>query len=282
MGVTPSTAFKASVTCMALLAAAHAASAQPALQAQYATYAAGLHVAEVTAGFSLSRDAYRLNLSYHTTGMVSLFYSGHQESSVVGAWSGGSARPMRFLGEGLWRGRQRITDIGYDDGHPVVRQMVPLNDEEREPVPEALQIGSIDTLSALMDLIRVVAATGRCEVSVRTYDGRRATEIAARTAGVEDLTPLRDSPFGGTALRCDFQGRMLAGFLFSDNREREGRPLHGSAWIAKVVPNAPPVPVRMSFETRWFGDATMYLTSVKPVPGLAMTGRTEEPTPQPR
>jgi Protein of unknown function (DUF3108) len=174
------------------------------------------------------------------------------------------AEPSRFVGEGWWRGIDRRVDIEYKDGKPIIRRLIPANDSEREPVPDALQANTIDTLSALAEMIRVVDATGRCETAARTYDGRRAWEIEARTVGEESLEPADRSSFAGKALRCDFSGRMLAGFWLGDDRERDRQPLHGTAWLAPVASGGPRLPVRMSFETRWFGDATMYLTGVGP------------------
>lgn len=244
------------------LAAMPATAASGEVHAAYATYAAGLDIAEVEAGFGLGPWSYQVRLAYHTTGLAGLFYRGHQFNEVNGSWLANEPAPRKFAGEGVWRGEPRVAEINYVGGKPTVSALVPPNEAEREPVPESLQANSIDTLSALADLIRHVADTGRCETVVRTYDGRRATEIAARTVGEETLDPSSRSSFSGRALRCDFTGRMLAGFKFQDDRTADSRPLHGSAWLAQVVPDAPPLPVRMTFETRWFGDATMYLRSV--------------------
>lgn len=234
------------------------------LHATYETYAAGLEVADVDAGFSIGRWTYQMSLAYHTTGMVGFFYRGHQLATVTGNWHDMNPSPSRFSGAGVWRGEPRLADIEYEQGKPLIRQLQPPNEKEREPVPEALQANSIDTLSALADLMHLVAATGRCELTVHTYDGRRAVEIAAHTVGEETLEPTERSSFSGKALRCDFAGHLLAGFQFGDDHTKESRPLHGSAWLAAVVPGAPPLPVRMTFETRWFGDATMYLTGAGP------------------
>jgi hypothetical protein len=65
---------------------------------------------------------------------------------------------------------------------------------------------------------------------------------------------------------------MLAGFKFDDDRARDGKPMHGSAWLAPVVAGSSPLPVRMTFETRWFGDAVMYLTGIGPGTGLKIAG----------
>jgi hypothetical protein len=227
-----------------------------------------MHVAEVDSGFSFGPWNYQMNLGYHTTGMVGFFFRGHQFDTVTGAWHGGHAAPQAFVGRGEWRGEQRLAEIDYLHGTPTIRQLVPPNVQEREPVPDSLQANSIDTLSALAELMHVVKTTGRCETTVRTYDGRRAVEIEAHTVGDEILPSTPRSSFAGRALRCDFSGRMLAGFKFDDDREHDSKPMHGSAWLAAIVPGAPPLPVRMAFETRWFGDATMYLTGIGPASDL--------------
>jgi hypothetical protein len=247
--------------------------APSALHASYQTYAAGLHVAEVETGFSFGPWNYQMNLEYHTTGMAGFFFRGHQFDYVTGSWRGGRATPSKFVGEGEWRGQERLAQIDYLQGRPSIRQLVPPNANEREPVPDTLQSNTIDTLSALAELIHVVRGTGRCETAVRTYDGRRAVEIEARTVGEETLESTARSSFAGKALRCDFSGHMLAGFKFGEDRERESKPMHGSAWLAPVVAGGPPLPVRMVFETRWFGDATMYLTGVGPASDLRLARR---------
>jgi hypothetical protein len=241
---------------------AQPASVPSAMQLRYETYAAGIPVAQVESGFRFGPWTYQMTLGYHTTGLVGFLFRGHQLDQVDGGWNGRLAAPSLFVGRGEWRGVNRLAEIEYRQGSPVVRALVPPNTDEREPVPEALQAGSIDTLSALAELIHVVADTGRCETAVRTYDGRRAVEIEAHTVGEEVLEATSRSSFAGKALHCDFSGRMLSGFKFGDDRERDGRPMHGSAWLAPVMPGGRPLPVRMTFETRWFGDAVMYLTGV--------------------
>jgi len=119
----------------------------------------------------------------------------------------------------------------------------------------------MDTLSALAQLMRRVERDRTCGTSVHTYDGRRILEVAARTGGMERLEPTGRSTFSGPALRCDFEGRVVAGFLLGDNDPEHRRPLHGSAWLAPLAHEGPVVPVRIAFQTRWFGPATMYLTA---------------------
>lgn len=234
------------------------------VHAEFATYAAGLHIADVEAGFGFGPWSYQMQLAFHTTGLVGFFLRGHQWTTVTGSWDDTQPAPHEFLGDGEWRGQRRITLIDYEQGVPEIRTLVPPDEAERQKVPPALQVKTVDTLSAVAQLMRNVGASGRCEGTVRTYDGRRVMEIAAHTVGSEILAPTERSMFSGTTLRCDFEGHMLAGFLIGDTDEADRRPLHGSVWLAQVVPGAPPMPVRMTFQTRWFGDATMYLTKAAP------------------
>ncbi len=260
------------LSMLAVPCAALGQSPPASLHVSYATYAAGLRVAEVDAGFGLGPYTYQMNLAYQTTGFVGLVNRGHQLSTVSGTWHGADPVPSRFFGEGVWRGQRRVADIDYAHGLPSVRQLVPPNEVEREQVPNSLRENAIDTLSALVELIRNVGQSGRCETSVRTFDGRRATEIHASTAGEEVLEPTSRSSFVGRALRCDFAGRLLSGFKFGNDHDEDARTMHGSAWLAAAIPSGPPIPVKMTFETRWFGDATMYLIGAGP--GAQLTART--------
>lgn len=236
------------------------------MRTSYDVYAHGVRIAAFDASYAMGEGGYSIAVAYHTTGLAGAVFGGHQLSSAKGLWQGAGISPIHVAGDGYWRGEDRKLSIDYDRGDPVLRELTPPNEPEREPVPPALQARTVDTLSAMMLLVRNVAETGRCDAEVSTFDGRRAVRITARTAGQETLEPTSRSTFAGTATRCDFEGKLLAGVLH-DGREAEAlKPKHGSAWFAATVPGQPPEPVRITFETTWFGDTTMYLTSARQQP----------------
>ena len=250
----------------ALLLGAPAALAQPAppLTLSYTIYAAGLPVVGIEVRSDLTATGYGLALGFRTTGLYGALFRGEVTTDVQGTWRNDGATPLRLNSHGIWRGTPYEAAIDYVDGQPMVRRLEPPNSQERTAVPEARQANTIDTLSAIALLVRRVARTGRCDGAATTYDGRRLTEISATTAGVEDLAPTGRSSFAGPALRCDFSGHQIDGFLFEEDPVKAGRPKRGSAWLAPLTPGGPPMPVRLSFETTWFGDATMYLNAVTP------------------
>ncbi len=244
---------------LTVLLVAGNARAEP-VQASYAAYAAGLNVINMDAAFDVAPARYRVHLVYRTAGAFGALVSGQQDTMVEGRFAEGRAVPQRFYSAGTMRGQQRVTQIDYPAGQPVIRQLIPPADEEREPVSPERQANTIDTISAMAQLVHQVNVTGRCDGRVMTFDGRRLSELASRTVGEEILPATDRSSFAGQALRCTFEGRQLGGFMLDGDREALRRPQLGSAWFASAVPGGPKVPVRVVFHTRWFGEATMYLT----------------------
>ncbi|WP_158742607.1 DUF3108 domain-containing protein [Acidisphaera sp. L21] len=239
----------------------HAASAQPApFTLTYATYVHGLNAMNMEAVVALTAQHYQLQLSYRLTGLVGTLFSGQATSTVDGQFRGNTPVPSRMVSTGVFRGKHRVTAIEWKDGNPVITQLIPPVEEEREPVPVADQAHTIDALSAMAWLFHQVAATGRCDGAFTTFDGRRLSDLRAQTVGEEVLAPTTRSSFQGPALRCDFEGHQTAGFLRDTDQDSLRKPQHGSAWFARVVPGAAPVPVRITFGLRAFGEATIYVT----------------------
>ncbi len=246
--------------CLSAVCHSSGAHAQP-VSAHYAAYAKGLNVLRLDAELAVGPRDYRVRLTYHTAGTVGVLIRAEQDTVAEGAFVGDHPAPRRFYSAGHFRGRPRVTQIDYPRGQPDIRALTPPNEEEREPVAPAEQAGTIDSVSAMAQLVRQVNATGRCEGQSRTYDGRRLAELSARTAGREVLEQTSRSVFAGSALRCDFEGRQLGGFRLDADRTAAQRPRRGTAWFAAVTPGGPMIPVRMQFETDLIGSLTMYLAA---------------------
>ena len=240
------------------------AESETPVRVSYAAYAAGLQIAAVDAAFQLRPETYRVELALRTTGVVGWLIRTQTLTTVDGNWRANRPAPLQFLSQGEMRGQPRLSLIDYRQGQPLVRQLIPPNETEREPVPPELQANSVDSLSAMADLVQVVRRTGGCEGTTRVFDGRRASDVTVRTVGEEIVPPSTRSVFTGPALRCDFVGQMVAGFWLDADRNAGQKPMKGSAWLANSLPGAPSggtkLPVRITFESRWLGDVTLYLT----------------------
>ena len=243
-----------------ILSLATQATAEEPLRLTYRTYAVGMPIADVEGMIGIGRWTYQLTLSFRTIGAARLVFAGHAASSVFGTWQDGRPAPRKYDADGVWRGERRATLIDYDQGIPAIRLLLPPPEADREIVAEGLRSNSSDTLSAVAALVRIVADSGHCESTQRIFDGRRAADMTARTVGPEILPPDTRSSFSGPTLRCDFVSRILAGFRHDEANRTDYRPLRGSAWLAVVAPGHLAIPVRVTLETRWFGEATVYLT----------------------
>ena len=248
--------FMRPVMLLALLAASPAW-AQTELH--YAGYAAGTRLVTVTAVFDLAGPRYQVRTSFRTAGPAAALFPGGGESVVTGRIVAGRPQPDKLFSSGVMRGQTRVTQIEYVNGTPRIRQMQPPNDDGREPVPEARQAQTVDGLSAMADLLRHVMTTGMCDGQVTTYDGRRLSEIEARTGSTDFLPPSSRSSFSGNALRCIVSARFVAGFM-PDTDEQFRKPQVASAWFASITPGGPPVPVRISIPTKFFGEASIFIT----------------------
>lgn len=247
--------------------------------ARYDIHAAGMVVMRAAVLFDLDAPGggYRIVTQVRLTGMAGLLSSGEQVTSTEGRWQGVRPEPLRYRVDGTWRGAPRRIVLDYvAPGLPVLRVLVPPNEAEREPVPPELQRGTIDSLSALAQLTRTVAATGRCDVAAATFDGRRLAEVTAHTQGV-DLLPGRGSAPGREALRCAFESRLVAGRRADQDPAEARRPQPAIAWLAPVAPAPWPLPVRIELPSRWFGTIRIELVTVERAgPGSALQQLAEQ------
>jgi hypothetical protein len=247
--------------CFAPPFAVHRAIAE---QLNYTLHVVGIPVADAALNIDLTEAGYHAALRFHTTGLANLLDSGHLEETVSGGLRNDRPAPQVYTSNGFLHGQNRVVDMTWQDGSPLVTAITPPNATEREDVPAALRAGTVDQVSLIVLLLHLADQTGRCEATARSYDGRDLQSFQVRTLGEEELPPSGQSSFSGRALRCEFTSQTLAGFRFGSGGEQDHRPHHGTIWLGRVVSGGPRLPVRAAVETRWFGDATIYLTSVAP------------------
>ncbi len=259
------------LSTLVLAAAAPAATAQggePAsrtIRLSYAVYGHGFHALDVVVDLRLTRQGYSVRLNNRTVGFLGLMLHTDVTSTATGRFLPRGVQPVRFASTGYSRGAQRDTVLDYVDGNPVVRTLTPV-ETRRDPVDPAQARGSIDTLSAMADMMHQVQQTGRCDGQALVFDGLRLSRVSSATRGQQAVTPDSRSPYAGGALRCDFVSLEIGGFLHNDEEAAMRKPQHGSAWVSPVVRDAPALPVRIMFENPKLGMATMFLTRAEETP----------------
>ena len=240
------------------------------IRLSYVVYGRGFHVLDVVVDVRLTREGYSVRLNNHTAGFLSMMVHTNVTSTATGRFAPAGTqpgvRPVRFESAGYSRGAQRRTVLDYVDGNPVVRVLTPA-EPKRDPIDPAQARGSIDTLSAMADMMQQVQRTGGCDGQALVFDGLRLSRVSSTTAGRQPVAPDGRSPYGGTALRCDFVSLEIGGFLHNEEEAAMRRPQHGSAWVLPIIRDAPALPVRITFENPKLGMATMFLTKAEENPG---------------
>jgi hypothetical protein len=206
-----------------------------------------------------------LRTRIRTTGVAGVFSRGDQVTSAEGAWRGTEPVPARYRVEGTWRGDRREVVMDWPSpDRPVLSVLEPPNEPDREPVPEGLRRNTVDALSALAKLTRIVNRTGRCDAAAAVYDGRRRADYTVQTEGLQVLQP--EGAFGGEALRCAFESRLLAGRRSDRDAEWARKPQPATAWLGRPLPGREAIPVRMEMPSRWFGAIRVVLAGVETLP----------------
>jgi len=252
----------ATIALLLLLPARLHAADTGSFTADYTGYSHGLTVLKLTGSLTLTPGGYAAHVTFHTAGFIGFVVHSDNDSQVQGVFQGSQAAPSLFVGSGNLRGTKRATRIEYKNGNPVVTLLTPPNERERTLVAPQDTLHTIDTLSAAALLVRTVAATGHCDGSTTTFDGRRLSVLTSHTTGEVTLPQTDRSIFAGQALRCDFDGQQTGGFVTNENEDSLRKPRHGTAWLAPILPNAPPVPVRVIFDNKILGEVTLYLTAI--------------------
>ncbi|MDO9711232.1 DUF3108 domain-containing protein [Paracraurococcus lichenis] len=239
-----------------------AAWADPLL-ARYEIRFAGLHVMDVEAELDAGGPRYRILARTKSVGLAGALSRTETVTLAEGAWRGAEPMPLRYRLEGVWRGERREVAMDWlSPGQPSLQRLEPV-EPDREPVPEPLRRGTMDTLSALAKLARAVTLTGRCEGAAAVYDGRRRSDVTAWTEGVQPLQLA--GAFTGESLRCGFESRVLAGVRLDRDAEEVRKPQRATAWLARPLPDRPAIPVRIELPSRWLGTVRVTLTGVTPL-----------------
>jgi hypothetical protein len=247
--------------CLTSTLAFHPAVAE---QLNYALDVVGFPVADASLNIDRTDSKYRASFDFHTRGLANIVDGGRLDETVSGGLNSDRATPQMFASNGYLHGQNRIVDMTWQDGTPEVTQISPPNATERSDVPVALRAGAVDQVSMIVFLLHKVDETGRCDASAHSFDGRDLELFQVRTEGEEDIQATGHSGFSGRALRCAFTSQTLAGFRFGSAGDQDRRLHRGTIWLARVGSGGTRLPVRASVETRWFGDATLYLQSVLP------------------
>ncbi len=269
------------VTLKGLMALAISVSVTGAAAAQrgildYKVYFGGFAAVGLEIDLARARDDYRIGAKLRTLGVVDQFFSWSMQSYSRGRLQGTEARPEAAGHTSDWRGRQRLVDIRYEAGRPVVRRLTPKPEsDDRVPVSADDIPGTVDLASAVLSMTLAAEAGRPCGQRVPVFDGRRRYDLVAERIGVETIRWFGRAGHVRDAVKCRVSMERISGFKKPTDSDEHGdadpsdtERRFALVWLAPAGHGMPPVPIRVEVETRW-GLIVGHLVKVRPAPADA-------------
>lgn len=240
-----------------LLVAAAPSRAEPGpLLLHYEAFAAGLPVVAFDFRLDESGNRYAVDGRIRTVGLFRLFYHVDLRAESRGEMAGEATRPSVHEQVLTTKGKDRVAHLDYPGDGTVKARLVPPEDSGR-PTPSPQQtVDTLDPLSTILAIGRVVADAERCTGRFPVFDGRRRYDIVLSDDGAGQEA----RPEEGRVLRCRAQAVKIAGFSF--DQDYQPHTSNGHVWLASPRAGAPALPVRIDFDGTW-GLVEVRMTKVE-------------------
>lgn len=239
------------------------------LISSYDLYWKGIRVVTADSTLSLTETTFNHQMTWRTRGMLRWFVKGKTNAQSSGAL-GDNFSPLvdTYSSNGKWGKRTFERTVNYDAGGSgtLISITDPWGEEnEREPVPEGLDVGPDPVTLALL-LMKVPTAINNNDnaLTLTSYDGMRS--MAYDITCNETLKPLRKtghSPYRGAAKECIIKARQTGGFSKAPREEGEKDPRenHGMSLLFQKLSNKNLyIPIQGTFTTG-NGTLKLYLTT---------------------
>ncbi len=238
-----------------LLATSAGASQQKSVEIDYEVWAGGLQAMSLETRMLRAQDRYRVDVTVESAGMLGRLFPFKLNARTQGtrqAESRDNPRPEAYEVRSKWRDQDRLVAIDYAAAaRPLVKVDPPAEDDNRDPVPMDQIVGTVDPMSAVLTLLEQTAVLGRCQGEIPVFDGRRRYDMVVRHIGPAEVSETSYSPYAGPAVECRAGMKKIGGF-WHDTKEDEHEYNELRIFLAPILEDVPPVPVRLEAKNDFF------------------------------
>ena len=239
------------------------------LSLRYEVYGSGIHALSASMRLDVRPDRYAAEIAASTRGTIGFLFPWSSLVRSDGAAVRQTLKPRLHELTSTWRGEPRSVFLEYDGtgGFLARRAVPPANGDEREPVGDDVAANTVDSLTAILEIMRRIASGESCNQTVAVFDGRRRFDLVSTEQGLESIPRSSYSAYSGTAMACAIRIQPVAGFWKKRQRRfvagesgSEGQTSFGTLWFAQLPDSALPVPVRLKVNSP-FGDFIGHLAA---------------------
>ncbi len=225
----------------------------------YEAYYAGLNMARLDLQLDLGSASYEVRSRLRMLGIVNRLWPWEMSAYAKGLRHGSRIEPLTSGQWNNWGGKERFIDMRFMNGIPQVVRIKPdSKTDDRPTVPAKERLGSMDAMGAILTLLTHLDGKEECEARIPVFDGRRRYNLIAEADGSERLESNARSPFSGPAIRCILWMEKKGGFKERTDDRKDRYDRRARVWMGRISDGIPPVPVRMTYESR-FGVVNGYL-----------------------
>ncbi|MFA5040225.1 MAG: DUF3108 domain-containing protein [Bdellovibrionales bacterium] len=225
----------------------------PPLLTTYDVYVGGFHFITAQIWFEEQKNAYRVVVKANTRGLWGKFFPWNTVLDARGRINGLRFEPKEYSGHDEWDYKPKVTKLHFRRGGKVIPEFDPPNtDKNREIVTDAQKKGSLDPVTALLQMLANVAVKKSCAIPVPVFDGKRRFDITGRDAGDDYTDSDGYGIYNGKARLCGADFKMISGEWKDRERARFWKKTETEVgrepfqiWLASPAKELPELPVRL-------------------------------------
>ena len=246
--VLPALAFLLHFAAPGAYAAPPIAPAVPSFALTGSAYVGGIHAGDAVLRFDIQDDSYTMRFNAESQGLIRLLFQWGFELEVQGTLTTGQVaglQPAMYQSRRYHRDGHVERHVRFQAG--VAETILPEGaDPYPFPVPSEERRHVLDPASALLSAGLVLAQTGRCDQTIRVFDGKTRSNLILTDRGnrVPQGRPQADSD-PAEARRCAFRSLRVAGF---SERHLRKPAVEGEIWF-RAYGDGLMVPVRLQTPT---------------------------------
>lgn len=239
----------------------------------YEVYAGGIHAVQGRLDMDLRKPGrYDFIMQATTRGFLASMipWKGTFQSH---GWrmKGGKFQPQKHQSTATWRGELDIKEYLYNKNGTFksLRITDEHSDAELRKVDPEITNGTIDTLTAALEVFEAYTKTQKCEGTSEVFDGKRRFQQIFRHEKNVELTKSKYNIYEGPAAECTVEVVPISGewhkkprgwmSIQEQGREKGTMP---TVWVAQLSENGPAIPVKIRVKTA-YGTLFMHLAEYK-------------------
>ncbi len=238
----------------------------------YDIYAGGIHAVDARLSLKTTPTTYETTLNAATQGMLKKLANWSGKFSSNGVISKGVALPTTHISSSTWKEETETKTFKYNGQGKFLSYKVNEGGKDTTPtdIDKSLAIGTMDNLTATLNLMMTMPSTKACNQNTLVYDGDRTYRLIFADTQPETLKKSDYNIYDGESVSCTVEVKPEKGKWRKKPRgwlsiQEQGRKKGGlpTIWFG-ALKDRPDiyVPVKIRIKTD-YGTLFMHLTSIK-------------------